>query len=160
MCRRSRTREIEEDAKLSWRSHPRKATVSSISSRSYRGEEASATSIIGVLAHRAEVTHGEPHVAQDRPHDSERLGQLGLAQAAIHLEVHHRLADRRLAGVEHPLHATLVVAERADHRMDGLGGFACTCASSSSFSESIRKGESVVFTSRTERRGVPVAPRG
>ena len=159
LCRRSRTREIERDKGLSWRSHPRKATVSSISSRSYRGEEASATSIISARSRASGGSHARR--AARRPGSSARLREARPARPRPGGDPSRCITDSRTVASR----ASSTVARDPRRRgacrsPDGSSADPRSRASSSSFSESIRKGESVVFTSRTEaERGVPVAPR-
>ena len=72
------------------------------------------------LAHLAEVAHRGLDVAEDLAHAVAELHQLLARQAALELEVHHRLALIGLARVEHGGDAAGLVALDADHRVDLL----------------------------------------
>ena len=67
--------------------------------------------------HRFEVAHHEPDVVQDRRDAAlEVVGFLG-CELTVELEVHHRLSMARVAPGHHALDSALLVADRADHRV-------------------------------------------
>ena len=68
-------------------------------------------------AHRLVVTDGRLNVAEHEPNARFELAELLRSEVAAHLEVHHRLAHRRLASMHDPPYAAFGVALGPDHRV-------------------------------------------
>ena len=67
--------------------------------------------------HRLVVTDGRLDVAEHEPNARFELAELLRSEVAAHLEVHHRLAHRRLASMHDPPYAAFGVALGPDHRV-------------------------------------------
>ncbi len=69
------------------------------------------------LLHRLEVPDHQADVVQDRAERPSRSTRSCSAQPALELDMHHRLAVRRIATREHALQAPVLRARGADHRV-------------------------------------------
>ena len=69
------------------------------------------------VGHRVEVAHRQPQIAQHPPDVVGERRQLGVAQTAVDLEVHDRLAVQGAAGRGDGRYAALAVTLDAQHRV-------------------------------------------
>ena len=73
--------------------------------------------VVGAILHRLEVAHHQPDVTQDRLDPFLQVGSGCVGQTAIELEVHDRLAVRGVPRRGDTLQTPLLVARRADDRV-------------------------------------------
>ncbi len=81
------------------------------------GEARELQHVVGAILHRLEVAHHQPDVTQDRLDPFFQVGSGRVDQTAIELEVHDRLAVRGVPSRGDTLQTSLLVARRADDRV-------------------------------------------